>query len=142
MDYSLTGKKVAIIENNLLSTYTMRESLMLRLRDEGCDITVITQSNQYVDLVQSWGIKVIDVGFSNQNPIKGVRYIYKVLRALRKTKPDVCLTFSIRTCNLGKYNYKNFRNTHHYKHYRNWSIIYQQEYCLQISPHYVQACSE
>src|SRR5258706_7902390 len=96
MDQRLTGKKIAIIENNLLSTYTMREALMLRLKDERCEITVITQSNQYINLVQNWGIKVIDVGFSNQNPLKGLKYIYKVYRALKNTKPDVCLTFSIR----------------------------------------------
>jgi len=90
------GKKIAVLENNLLSTYTMREALMLRLRDQGYDIYVITHTNKFVSIVQKWDINVLHIGSSNQNPMEVLRYMYHLYKALRRIRPDVCLTFSIR----------------------------------------------
>lgn len=90
------GKKIAVLENNLLSTYTMREALMLRLKDEGYQIFVITHTNKFVKIVEDQGIGVINVGSGNENPIHVIRYIYQLYKAVRRVKPDVCLTFSIR----------------------------------------------
>ena len=92
----LNGRKIAVIENGLFSTYTMREALMLRLMSEGCDVYILTHTNSFVPQVEKMGMKVINVGSGNLNPIKVSRYIYNLRRALRKIKPDVCLTFSIR----------------------------------------------
>jgi glycosyltransferase involved in cell wall biosynthesis len=92
----LKGRKIAVIENGLFSTYTMREALMLRLMSEGCDVYILTHTNSFVPQVEKMGMKVVNVGSGNLNPIKVSRYIYKLRRALRKIKPDVCLTFSIR----------------------------------------------
>lgn len=96
MAVETNGKRIAVMENGLLSTYTMREALMLRLRDEGYKVYVITHTNQYQKVVQEWGIEVIHVGSSNQNPFGVLRYIYRLYRTLRKIKPHICLTFSIR----------------------------------------------
>ena len=92
----MNGRKIAVIENGLFSTYTMREALMLRLMSEGCDVYILTHTNSFVPQVEKMGMKVINVGSGNLNPIKVSRYIYNLRRALRKIKPDVCLTFSIR----------------------------------------------
>ena len=96
MHNNIKGKKLAILENNLLSTYTMREALMLRLKEEGYEIYVITHTNKFIKIVQKWGIDVIHVGSSNDNPFDILKYIYQVYKALKKIEPDVCLTFSIR----------------------------------------------
>ncbi|MEO5648225.1 MAG: glycosyltransferase family 4 protein [Chitinophagaceae bacterium] len=96
MDVETYRKRIAVLENGLLSTYTMREALMLRLRDEGHKVYVITHTNQYQKVVQEWGIDVIHVGFSNQNPIGVLRYIYRVYKSLKTIRPEICLTFSIR----------------------------------------------
>ncbi|MEP6950986.1 MAG: glycosyltransferase family 4 protein [Ginsengibacter sp.] len=92
----LTGKKIAVIENGLISTYTMREALMLRLIREGCEVYILTHTNSFVSQVEKMGLRVVNVGSGNLNPIKVSQYIYNLRRALRKIKPDVCLTFSIR----------------------------------------------
>ncbi|MEO6220536.1 MAG: glycosyltransferase family 4 protein [Ginsengibacter sp.] len=96
MSYELKGKKIAVIENGLISTYTMREGLMLRLLQEGCEVSIITHTNKFVPQVEKMGLRVFNVGSGNSNPYKVVRYIYNLRRALKKIKPDVCLTFSIR----------------------------------------------
>ena len=96
MPGELKGKRIAVIENGLISTYTMREGLMLRLLKEGCSVYIITHTNKYVPQVEKMGLKVVDVGSGNQNPFKVARYIYNLRKALKKIKPDVCLTFSIR----------------------------------------------
>lgn len=74
----------------------MREALVLRLRDEGYTIYVITHTNKFVQIVEKWGINVINVGSSNDNPFEIFKYIYGVYKALRKIQPNVCLTFTIR----------------------------------------------
>ena len=92
----LKGKIIVVIENGLLSTYTMREGLMLRLLREGCTVYILTHTNKFVPQVEKMGLKVFNVGSGNLNPFKVARYIYNLRKALKKIKPDVCLTFSIR----------------------------------------------
>ena len=92
----LKGKKIAVIENGLISTYTMREGLMTRLLSEGCDVYILTHTNSYLSQVEKTGLKVINVGSGNVNPFKVIRYFYNLYRALKDIHPDVCLTFSIR----------------------------------------------
>ena len=95
-DSDLKGKKIAVIENGLISTYTMREALMLRLIREGCEVYILTHTNSFVSQVEKMGLKVVNVGSGNLNPIKVFQYIHNLRRALKKIRPDVCLTFSIR----------------------------------------------
>ena len=92
----LKGMKIAVIENGLFSTYTMREALMMRLLKEGCDVYILTHTNSFVTQVEKTGLKVINIGSGNLNPIKVFQYIYNLRSTLKKIKPDVCLTFSIR----------------------------------------------
>jgi glycosyltransferase involved in cell wall biosynthesis len=92
----LKGKKIAVIENGLISTYTMREALMLHLIGQGCEVYILTHTNSFVQQVEKMGLRVVNVGSGNLNPVKVIKYIYKIRRALKKIKPDVCLTFSIR----------------------------------------------
>ncbi len=101
MAVDLKGKKIAVFENGLLSTYTMREGLMLRLVKEGCTVHVLTHTNRYVSQVEKMGLTVHNVGSGNMNPLKVARYIFRVRATLQKIKPDVCLTFSIRPAIFG-----------------------------------------
>lgn len=102
----LTGPKkikIAVIENGLLSTYTMRDGLMKRLLQEGYDVTVLTHTNSFVTQVEKTGLKVINIGSGNVNPVKVSKYIYNLYSALKKIDPDVCLTFSIRPAIWGNF---------------------------------------
>lgn len=96
-------KKIAVIENSLFSTYTMRDSLMKTLLKEGYDVTVLTHTNSFVSHVEKTGLKVINIGSGNLNPLKILRYVFNLYKALKKIKPDVCLTFSIRPAIFGNF---------------------------------------
>jgi glycosyltransferase involved in cell wall biosynthesis len=100
---STKNKKIAVIENSLFSTYTMRDGLMKRLLQEGYDITVLTHTNSYVAHVEKTGIKVINVGSGNLNPVKVLQYIYNLYTALKNIQPAVVLTFSIRPAIWGNF---------------------------------------
>jgi len=94
-------KKIVVIENGLFSTYTMRDGLMKKLMEEGYDITILAQTNSFVSQVEKTGLHVINIGSVVSNPIKVFKYIFNVYTAIRKIKPDVCLTFSIRPAIFG-----------------------------------------
>lgn len=95
--------KIAVIENGLFSTYTMREGLMQQLLKEGYDVTVFTHVNSFVSHVEETGIHVVHIGSGNINPVKVSKYIYNLHNELKKLKPDVCLTFSIRPAIWGNF---------------------------------------
>lgn len=96
-------KKIAVIENSLFSTYTMRDSLMKRLLQEGYDVTILTHTNSFVEHVEKTGLRVINIGSGNLNPFKVFKYILNLYRALKKIQPDLCLTFSIRPAIFGNF---------------------------------------
>lgn len=89
-------KKIVVIENGLLSTYTMRDGLMKRLLEEDFEVIVLTHTNRYVEQVEKTGLKVVNVGSGNINPLKVSKYIFNLYSALKEIEPDICLTFSIR----------------------------------------------
>ncbi len=97
------NKKIAVIENSLFSTYTMRDSLMKTLLQKGCEVTILTHTNSFVAHVEKTGLKVINIGSGNLNPIKVFKYFLNLFMALKEIKPDVCLTFSIRPAIFGNF---------------------------------------
>ena len=99
----LKNKKIAVIENGLFSTYTMRDGLMQRLLKEGYDVTILTHTNSFESQVEKTGLKVINIGSGNLNPAKVSKYIFSLHKALKKLQPDVCLTFSIRPAIWGNF---------------------------------------
>ena len=99
----LKNKKVAVIENGLFSTYTMRDGLMQRLLKEGYDVTILTHTNTFESQVEKTGLKVVNIGSGNLNPVKVLKYIFNLYKALKRLQPDVCLTFSIRPAIWGNF---------------------------------------
>ena len=95
--------KIAVIENGLFSTYTMRDGLMQRLLKEGYDITILTHTNSFESQVEKTGLKVVNIGSGNLNPAKVSKYIFSLYKALKRLQPDVCLTFSIRPAIWGNF---------------------------------------
>ena len=98
-----SAKKIAVIENGLFSTYTMRDSLLKRLMKEGYEVFVLTHTNSFASQVEKTGIRVINIGSGNLHPVKVSKYIYKLYSALKRIKPDVVLTFSIRPAIWGNF---------------------------------------
>ncbi len=88
---------IAIIENNIIATNTIREKLTRVLMEKGYSVTVLsTGKNEDIQLAVQKGFNVIDVKGSTQNPLDIHTYMRNLKKALKQTKADVCLTFTIR----------------------------------------------
>lgn len=89
--------RIAIIENNILATNTIRGKLTQVLMDKGYDVVVLTTGQaDELELARSRGFNVIDVKGSNRNPRDISNYVINLQKALKRFKPDVVLTFTIR----------------------------------------------
>jgi glycosyltransferase involved in cell wall biosynthesis len=95
------GKKIVVVENSILATYTIRKALMLKLKDAGNEVYVLTSMNEYAHLAREMGIELIDVGTSGQDPRGIIAYIRRIRKAIKSIRPDVCLTFTIRPAIYG-----------------------------------------
>ncbi len=90
-------KRIAIIENNILATNTIRQKLTLSLIQHGFVVRVFTTgTTEELQFARNRGVDVEDVKASNQGPIEIMNYIKSIKRGLKAFKPDVCLTFTIR----------------------------------------------
>ena len=90
-------KKILIIENNILATNTIRKAFVDSLIHQGFEVSVLTSGTKAeIELAQSKGYNIVPINSSTQNPFTILQYIKGVYLAVKKYKPDVCLTFTIR----------------------------------------------
>src|SRR5258705_7015771 len=94
-------KRVAIIENHELGIYSIRHDLVKAIaeRYETTILTEMDDSFKNGDLETM--VHFIDVGKSVLNPATAIKYNSRLRKALKKAKPDVCLTFTIRPAIYG-----------------------------------------
>jgi len=90
-------KSIAVIENNIIATNTIRGKLCRVLMERGYEVTILTTGTD-ADLQQarSNGFKVIDVKASTQNPLDIFVYMRNLKKGLKECSADICLTFTIR----------------------------------------------
>ena len=88
---------IAIIENNIIATHTIRRKLVDALIEAGHSITILTTgSDEQIKEALSKGYNVINVQGSNQHPAGVIRYMRNLYKALKKSNAEVCLTYTIR----------------------------------------------
>lgn len=90
-------KNITILENNIFSTNTARLKLTQVLIDEGYNVTILsTGTKKELINARKKGFKIIDVGTSNTNILDVMKYLRNLRKELKQTRPDVCLTFTMR----------------------------------------------
>ena len=90
-------QKILIIENNILATNTIRKSLVSFFMEQGYDVIVATTGTpEDIQLARSNGFSIVEIKSSTQNPFSILRYFLSLMGIMRKFKPDICLTFTIR----------------------------------------------
>lgn len=88
--------KIVIIENNLISSLTMRDRLTRELMKE-YEVTILSTGNEGQKKAgASRGFQIIEVGSSHQNPLSVLKYLLRIRRQMIRIKPDLVLTFTIR----------------------------------------------
>lgn len=88
--------RVVVIENNEMGIRTYNYDLVKTL-SEKYTTTVLTEITGVFEKGAAHGqVEFVNVGKSVLNPVAAIQYIYRLYKALKKAKPDVCLTFTIR----------------------------------------------
>lgn len=88
---------IAIIENNIIATNTIREKLCRTLAEKGYPITILsTGTEANLQQARNKGFTVIDVKGSTQNPRDILIYMRNLKRGLKDCGAAICLTFTIR----------------------------------------------
>jgi glycosyltransferase involved in cell wall biosynthesis len=90
-------RRIAIIENNIIATNTIRKTLTQQFINAGYTVRVLTTgTEEALQQARNNGFQIVDVKGSTQNPIDILKYMRNLKRALTEFRPDVCLTFTIR----------------------------------------------
>jgi glycosyltransferase involved in cell wall biosynthesis len=97
----MTRKKVAIIENHELGIYSIRHDLVKAIAAK-YDVTVLTEvDDSFKNGDLETLVHFVDVGKAVLNPATALKYYSRLKKALLISKPDVCITFTIRPAIYG-----------------------------------------
>ena len=89
--------RIAIVENNIIATNTIREKLTRTLMEKGHEVWILTTGTpEDLELARTNGFRVIDIKGSTQNLLDIFIYLKNLRSALRHCKAQICLTFTIR----------------------------------------------
>lgn len=89
--------KIAVIENNILASNTIRFKLVHELIKKDYDVTILTSGTQEaIDVARGNGFTVIVIPASKQRLFGVLKYLKNLKKSLCVIKPDMCLTFTIR----------------------------------------------
>ena len=90
-------KKIVVLENNFLSTATMRNALMKALVGNNFDVYILSSGKEeFAERLKDINATIIDIGTSNTNPIEIWKYLRKMFKTIKQINPDICLTFTPR----------------------------------------------
>jgi N,N'-diacetylbacillosaminyl-diphospho-undecaprenol alpha-1,3-N-acetylgalactosaminyltransferase len=88
--------KIAFLSHLDLNLYLFRLPIMQRLIEEGHEVYAICPKGEKFDAFSQFGIKAIayDIERSSLNPLKEIKAIYNIYRAIKPLKLDILHTFT------------------------------------------------
>lgn len=107
-------KKVLMLGNHEIVIYNFRKELVERMIQEGYEVYVALPYGPKVELLKEMGCKFIDTPINrrNTNPLEDIKVFFKYMKVLKKIKPDVVLTYTVKpnvyggiACRLNKIPY-------------------------------------
>ncbi len=102
--------KIAFVANTCWNIYNFRKGLVHHFAAKGDEIIVLAPKDEYTEQVENWGAKCIHTPLegTGTNPLKDVGYLKRLNSIFRSEKPDVILSFTIKSniyaCIAGKFN--------------------------------------
>lgn len=93
--------KIAILYNTAWYIYNFRSSLIRALISQGHEVITISPMDEYVARIEAMGVKhfTIPLEAHSTNPLKELKAISAIAAIIRKEKPEVILSYTIK-CNL------------------------------------------
>lgn len=91
--------KIAFVTNTCWNIYNFRKGLVQTFIEEGHEVLAIAPRDEYTEHLQRWGLKWIDTPLESTgaNPIKDVAYLKKLVHVFKQEKPDVALSYTIKS---------------------------------------------
>lgn len=90
--------KIAIVINTSWNIYNFRQGLVQALLKRGDEVVAIAPPDAYVDQLLAWGCTYHPVRMdgTGTNPVKDLLIIFRLRKIIKRTKPDVVLTYTIK----------------------------------------------
>lgn len=91
-------EKILFIVNHEIVIYNFRKELVKRLLEENYDVYICSPPGEKINYLIKQGCKFIEMNVDRHgtNPIKDLSLIYKYVKIIRKIKPLVTLTYTIK----------------------------------------------
>lgn len=90
--------KVLVLSNFGMGLYKFRKELLQELIKQGHDVVVSLPNDEYVPMLENLGCKYIEskVDRRGTNPVADLKLLSTYLRIIKKIKPDIVLTYTIK----------------------------------------------
>lgn len=96
-------KRILFIANTWFALYNYRKELLLKLVNEGNDVYALITDDENNKKIEDLGVHVIPVEMEcrGTNPIKELMVIFHYKKILKRIRPDIILTYTIKACIYG-----------------------------------------
>lgn len=90
--------KILILSNDANGMYLFRKEVLLAFRDKGYETVTVLPPDKYCKRIEALGFKVIPVKLERRgsNPIHDFKLFLTYIKLLRKERPDIVLTYTIK----------------------------------------------
>ncbi|WP_236939094.1 glycosyltransferase [Evansella clarkii] len=91
-------KKVVLLSNHHLYTYNFRKELIERLIKENYKVYIVLPYGEKVEILKNMGCNHIDIPLDRRgiNPLTDLKLIYNYYKVLKRVKPNVVLTYTVK----------------------------------------------
>ncbi|WP_391207672.1 glycosyltransferase family 4 protein [Psychrobacillus sp. L4] len=91
-------KKVLILSNHILGIYSFRRELIQRMLDEGYEVFIAAPAHEKTSYFTQMGCECIETPINRRgtNPITDIKLLFNYFKVVKKLKPDVVLTYTIK----------------------------------------------
>lgn len=91
-------KKVLLLGNHGFVIYNFRKELIKELLGKGYEVYISLPKDDKVQTMVDWGCKFIETNVDRRgtNPVTDLKLIINYVKLLKKVKPDVVLTYTIK----------------------------------------------
>ncbi len=91
-------KKILVLSNNCGGLVSFRKEVFEALLKNGHDVTVIAPEDYKTDIIKEIGCQYLPISFNRQgtNPFADIKLMLNYRRIIKKEKPDIVLTYTIK----------------------------------------------
>lgn len=91
-------KKILVLSNNCGGLVSFRKEVFEALLKDGHDVTVVAPQDYKTDTIKEIGCKYLPISFNRQgtNPFADIKLMLNYRRIIKKEKPDIVLTYTIK----------------------------------------------